>query len=193
MSANTIAITTHYAGHRFRSRLEARWAVTLDRLGIPWRYEPEGYELPSGRYLPDFWLPGFRSEAWGGTWLEIKGARPTERESQLARELAAATNADVLIAWGGVPRTDQLTFAGPDPDSGTDIEIAFREVGYDYGYAFCVCPQCGRIGVEFEARGNRICRHTTEDRGHTGDDPRILAAFRSAHSARFEHGERGGQ
>ena len=29
----------------------------FDELGIKWEYEKEGYELPSGRYLPDFWLP----------------------------------------------------------------------------------------------------------------------------------------
>jgi len=31
-------IETHYAGHRFRSRLEARWAVFLDAMEIPWQY-----------------------------------------------------------------------------------------------------------------------------------------------------------
>jgi len=52
------AIETEYAGCRFRSRLEARWAVFLDHLGVAWRYEEQGYELPSGaRYLPDFRLP----------------------------------------------------------------------------------------------------------------------------------------
>lgn len=50
-------IETEYSGVRFRSRLEARWAVFFDALGISWEYEPEGFELPSGRrYLPDFRL-----------------------------------------------------------------------------------------------------------------------------------------
>lgn len=52
------AIETRYNKHLFRSRLEARWAVYFDKLGIKWIYEPEGYELPNGeRYLPDFYLP----------------------------------------------------------------------------------------------------------------------------------------
>jgi hypothetical protein len=51
------AIETAYKGYRFRSRLEARWAVFFDALGIVWEYEKEGFELPSGRYLPDFWIP----------------------------------------------------------------------------------------------------------------------------------------
>ena len=49
------AIETEYNGYRFRSRLEARWAVFFDALGVEYEYEPEGFELPSGkRYLPDF-------------------------------------------------------------------------------------------------------------------------------------------
>jgi hypothetical protein len=51
------AIETRYKGYRFRSRLEARWAVFLDAMKVEWEYEKEGFELPSGLYLPDFWLP----------------------------------------------------------------------------------------------------------------------------------------
>ena len=49
------AIGTVYKGYRFRSRLEARWAVFFDKLGIVYEYEPEGFYLSDGRkYLPDF-------------------------------------------------------------------------------------------------------------------------------------------
>jgi hypothetical protein len=49
------AIETHYNGYKFRSRLEARWAVFLDDLFIKWDYEIEGFETENGlRYLPDF-------------------------------------------------------------------------------------------------------------------------------------------
>ncbi|MBQ1792526.1 MAG: hypothetical protein II008_20290 [Oscillospiraceae bacterium] len=48
-------IETIYHGYRFRSRLEARWAVFLDSLGVKYEYEPEGFKLPDGSlYLPDF-------------------------------------------------------------------------------------------------------------------------------------------
>lgn len=51
------AIQTEYKGYRFRSRLEARWAVFFDTLGVKWEYEPEGYDLGNGvYYLPDFLL-----------------------------------------------------------------------------------------------------------------------------------------
>ena len=58
MNPTIKAIETRYKGYRFRSRLEARWAVFFDALGIKWEYEKEGYDLgKAGRYLPDFWLP----------------------------------------------------------------------------------------------------------------------------------------
>lgn len=53
------ALPTYYKGQKFRSRLEARWAVFFDALSIKWQwqYEPEGFKLPSGAcYLPDFYL-----------------------------------------------------------------------------------------------------------------------------------------
>ena len=62
-------IESRYAGCRFRSRLEARWAVFFDEMGIPWQYEPEGFTFSDGRnYLPDFLLPEC------ATWVEVKGS-----------------------------------------------------------------------------------------------------------------------
>ena len=68
MTDHTIkAIETQFKGYRFRSRLEARWAVFFDALGIQWEYEKEGYDLGElGWYLPDFWLPEFNQ------WVEVK-------------------------------------------------------------------------------------------------------------------------
>lgn len=51
---------TWYAGIEFRSRLEARWAVFFDTLGINWEYEPETFisnafeDAPPIQYTPDF-------------------------------------------------------------------------------------------------------------------------------------------
>lgn len=63
------AIETFHAGHRFRSRLEARWAVVFDSLDLRWEYEPQGYLVGERRrpYLPDFYLPD------AGWWVEVKG------------------------------------------------------------------------------------------------------------------------
>ena len=55
---NIKPIETIYNGYRFRSRLEARWAVFFDAMKIKYRYETEGYVGIYGeKYLPDFYLP----------------------------------------------------------------------------------------------------------------------------------------
>jgi len=36
-------------------------AIFFDALNIEWEYEKEGYKLPLGNYLPDFWIPRFNS------------------------------------------------------------------------------------------------------------------------------------
>jgi hypothetical protein len=90
------AIQTEAFGCLFRSRLEARCAVFLQAMGLRWEYEPEGYELPSGRYLPDFRVHKEGCPA-GYYWIECKGGIPTDQEVQLARELAKATTACVVF------------------------------------------------------------------------------------------------
>jgi hypothetical protein len=68
--AKISTIETAYNGVTFRSRTEARWAVFFDAAGIPWQYEPEGFEFCGERYVPDFWLP--REQ----TYFEVKGELP---------------------------------------------------------------------------------------------------------------------
>lgn len=60
-------IETHYAGCRFRSRLEARYAVLFDKLDIRWMYEPQGFDIRGTWYLADFYLPEHK------LWVEVKG------------------------------------------------------------------------------------------------------------------------
>jgi hypothetical protein len=91
------AIVTHYDGHVFRSRLEARWAVFFNALEIPYDYEREGYELSDGtRYLPDFWLPEQQC------YVEIKGQEATISERRKALLLAQQSDHPVYIFEGGV-------------------------------------------------------------------------------------------
>src|SRR4051812_45121011 len=54
------AIETTYKGKRFRSRLEVRWAMFFDELGIEWEYEPRQFGCPTAFYVPDFYLPGHK-------------------------------------------------------------------------------------------------------------------------------------
>ena len=48
------AIPTSYRGYRFRSRLEARWAVFYDLIGVQWSYEADPISVGGEPYLPDF-------------------------------------------------------------------------------------------------------------------------------------------
>lgn len=97
-------IETKYAGRRFRSRREARWAILFDHLEIDWRYEPEGYQLSGGvYYLPDFelHLPGGR-RVWVEVKPELRSYDPLERlvhESHQAGVLVAepTMRSDVLM------------------------------------------------------------------------------------------------
>ena len=75
------AIETEYNGYKFRSRLEARWAVFFDTMGIKYEYEPEGYESEDGtRYLPDFYFSelGFYAEVKGNSSHLLKDVEKIE-------------------------------------------------------------------------------------------------------------------
>lgn len=89
------AIETAYKGYRFRSRLEARWAVYFDVAGIQWEYEKEGYNLPGmGLYLPDFWLSGL------SLWCEVKPGEFTTTERDKCRALELITKRDCIMLEG---------------------------------------------------------------------------------------------
>lgn len=181
------AIETHYAGYRFRSRLEARWAVFFDALNLPWEYEKEGFELERGRYLPDFWLPTL------GAWFEVKPNWPSDLEARKVAQLAAHARSTVFILIGH-PIAHGRGDANPHESA-----HKYDSGGWaDHCYAFCVCKDCHAVGIQFEARSDRMpCKGVrcptsggNNDRGHTGSHPRIVAAVNAARSARFEFGER---
>lgn len=89
------AIETVYNGYRFRSRLEARWAVFFDTQDIEYDYEPEGFDLGEiGRYLPDFFLPQVNM------WAEVKPKALTPQELAKCRALALGTGESCLMLIG---------------------------------------------------------------------------------------------
>lgn len=96
------AIETNYRGCRFRSRLEARWVVFFDALWIEWQYEMEGFNLPAGRYLPDFWMPQVKM------WAEVKPVAFTSRELTLCVQLMHTTGYPVLLLDGPPAARDYL-------------------------------------------------------------------------------------
>lgn len=88
------AIETIYRGNKFRSRTEARWAVFFTEAGIPFEYEPEGFHLPSGRYLPDFYLPDLK------LWFEVKPDATDKSELPRFQELCEQSGMRGVIAYG---------------------------------------------------------------------------------------------
>lgn len=81
------AIETSYKGCRFRSRLEARYAVFFDALGIEWQYEPQGFEIK--RYNHDYC-----ENEWQGS---------CEEECVHQVGIRLAVFAGLLFAGGNVP------------------------------------------------------------------------------------------
>lgn len=164
------AIETRYAGCRFRSRLEARWAVFLDELHISWDYEPQGFELPGGRYLPDFRV-NTGHECPGHFWIEVKGPVPDQREFLLATEVNLYVG-PLTILQGDVPR-----------ERGAGQAWVFRQDGPSDVTWTPADPEQALLSVAY----------APQDRpAYLGSGPhRYGEALTAARSARFEHGERG--
>ena len=99
------AIETRYKGYRFRSRLEARWAVFFDNLGLKWEYEPEGFETSLGPYLPDFFIA---ENHHYGPYVEIKGREPTTEEIKKLEEVCLALGSYGLLLWGEIGATRHI-------------------------------------------------------------------------------------
>ena len=66
---NKWSTPTKYKGIQMRSKLEARYAKSLDKRKIKWTYEPEKFWLEElgCYYIPDFYLPETNA------WTEVKG------------------------------------------------------------------------------------------------------------------------
>ena len=74
------SIETKYNGFRFRSRLETRWAICFDMVGLKYEYEVEGFEMNGIRYLQDFYIPSL------DRWFEIKAKPLSEHEMKKCEE-----------------------------------------------------------------------------------------------------------
>lgn len=114
------AIETRYKGHRFRSRLEARWAVFFDAIGIRWEYEPEGFELKGGmRYLPDFYLPAFT----GGIYAEVK---PEGDAAVKAKRFALEAERRILVLGGPPALKPYILYGDHHPAEYSQVDVTFH-------------------------------------------------------------------
>jgi hypothetical protein len=102
------AIETIYNGYRFRSRLEARWAVFFDALGIKYVYEEQGYKLTRGHFSPLYYLPDFKLPEYD-CWIEIKGQEPTRQEKSKAHYLTLHSKRPCYIFAGNIGVPDDTT------------------------------------------------------------------------------------
>jgi hypothetical protein len=179
-----LPIQTLYRGVLFRSRLEARWAVFYDTLGVEWHYEHEGFVIDGQPYLPDFWLPGVGD---GGCHIEIKPVDPTQEETEKCAGLALASGKMVYLFLGGIP---QLPLDGTWPfgNEGRCAHAHFSDGGEDFPYYWCQCPSCNKAGIQYGGRAERIrcgCSPADRDRGHNPCSPGLRRAYSAAASARF--------
>ena len=190
------AIQTEYKGYRFRSRLEARWAVFFDACGVDWEYEPEGYDLGDGiNYLPDFLLHGVAGRAGGDLYVEVKGKMSGRDAEKINRFVALGacgycsdehTKTPTLVV-GNIPdgeTADDIIRSIQDeaysnPDSSWPYLFNFGTIDGDH---FAAYPGINRYG-KFELFGddsNYLCDMDADATEH---------AYRVARQARFEFGE----
>ena len=170
-------IETVYDGIRFRSRVEARWACFFNALGIPWEYEPEGFQLSAHRrYLPDFLLPSIGIR---GTFFEVKGADPTKAELRRCQDLSHGTRQRVALAVRA-PFPPQLD---AQPKSGS-ILLFFPDEDPIRGTAFFECPVCEHIDIAWPGVAYG-CECEIPRDAEPSRTPRILTAYAAARSERF--------
>lgn len=205
MTTEIKAIETFYQGRMFRSRLEARWAVFFDAAGILWEYEPEGYDTPDGKYLPDFriYLRGYGNKAW---IFEVKSQNQLELNDQCICpsldprwfHAVEGSRLPMLVACG-IPSGQQvekwmaltggLQMLGRNMLGGKYADENPHGVHYPYNI-FGTCPCCDRSVIvqcanQVEQWNGRIIKKISVV------NDRIRSAFDAATSARFEYGKRG--
>lgn len=177
------AIQTKYKGYKFRSRTEARWGVYFDALGITWEYEKEGFSLPSGAYLPDFWLPQV------AMWAEVKGKTFTRDELQLCIELVSVTQHPVLLLDGAPDFRTYFAIEHPEYNHGMwDIPVVEHDIPvHRYWETERRFFEDSRDSIEAGCEDRAIWPENWSFQ----TNPTFIgeAAVKAARSARFEHGE----
>jgi hypothetical protein len=190
-------IETIYKDYRFRSRLEARWAVFFDTLDVKYIYEKEGYDLGEfGWYLPDFWMPHYPDsdidDGKTGIFVEIKPVKATEREYAMAFALAEQSGQNVFLFQGqpyqGEYTVTQIQFW----DLGRlDPPIVMQDLQFKEWVDVLPIPgfpnyplidHSIRLGNEDGWAGGFVVPPLYEKRLSN-----LQAAYRAARQARFEH------
>jgi len=210
------AIETVYNGYRFRSRLEARWAVFFDHAGIEYEYEPEGFELGDGtRYLPDFYFPEYD---W---YAEVKAPRDGAKEDIERASRFVGNPIKVLILLGNIPDASESPIYHYNalyfnqlrnevivervcfqPTGAADQEpfyhfcIASWQAIDHLGYTslFCALEHINRTLEPITDKDlTALCKKKNSYWEDLLDDESIInlsSCYQAARQARFEHGEK---
>lgn len=186
-------IETIYKGFRFRSRLEARWAVFYDTLRIKWEYEKEGFDLGNGvLYLPDFYIPHL------DCWIEIKGQPPNKDEERKISLFCKESGWTLYCFFGQIeiPFDFSFMFNSAYFYHWSKENWQKRSAWSDQQYWWCECKYCGAVGIEFNGRSDRLkckqngCKKSEHgDKGYNYSSLKLQNAYLAARQARFEHGE----
>ena len=199
------AIETEWRGFKFRSRLEARYAVMFEEMGIGWDYEFQGFDLRDGRrYLPDFWLPQL------DLYVEIKGTEVNRDTERLLRDFRHP-----VILFVGLPdfegKRHPLNRAGVGGKLYAFSVSNSNELG---GMPFIAkahlmtCCECEKWVLDVRPESEKLesgdcrlidrgndqkqwgphCKHGYRD-WKMRSNSEAKEAVKAAKSARFEHGE----
>lgn len=84
MRQNIKAKETYYDGYRFRSRLEARWAVFFNNIGLEYEYKMEGFNMKQYLHLLLYALSIYRCFGIKGQILTDSG---TQKRKQFCRRI----------------------------------------------------------------------------------------------------------
>lgn len=185
-------IETRYNGYRFRSRLEARWAVFFDTLSIEYLYEHEGYDIEGRWYLPDFYVPRWKC------YIEIKSPDKADELVHFS-ELSNLFEAFVgkvspIICFAGEPSqgwSGQLFCFDQSDNSAGNYQ---QQIGFGW------CYRCGQATLSISDEDRTLLRGGRELQGagylpwnppcmlghreyHTVAE--VLAAVETARSMRF--------
>ena len=169
------AIETAYKGYRFRSRLEARWAIFLDALGVVWEYEKDGFDLGGEWYLPDFYFPAT------SLWVEIK--------PQMLPEF------DYFCSRFGFYTAQPIALFGGPVGYGFGKDDAALLALADYRHFPQLASHDDNLESWLIGLVQRVGSWPADEiwsklSGISVDDGMLFEATQAARGARFEHGER---
>jgi hypothetical protein len=175
---------TTYAGRKFRSRTEARWAMFWDQLGIDWDWEPQGFTTADGRpYLPDFVV----FPALGRLWVEVKGSWESDPDGiakfrTFAAERPQPSGSRAALLVGNPTLDGKFLVVGGDDDQDDPAKGGWEDDTQQWrpcgsGYHFDLTYP-GLFRAKFAEDG------CADDFGGPGEE-RLRKAVEAALSARF--------